>query len=221
MGNMSLKKLTGICFIVGVLANTLPFILTIFAGATPEEGVNIFQFFSGETIKYGTAGHAYSLISVIGLALVSFSVLMLREIMQGDGKDDNPLMRLGAYLFFVASIGFMASWSLDNAMAWDSSGEVAKNFMKLEMGLFFTFGVLYAAGGAIVAFCLVNSSYVHDMFAKVFSAYNAILFLVQINTLMTVDPNSFASIMPIFMMYGIGNLLSLAFFIPLGLKLMK
>ena len=48
MGNMSLKKLTGICFIVGVLANTLPFILTIFAGATPEEGVNIFQFFSGE-----------------------------------------------------------------------------------------------------------------------------------------------------------------------------
>ena len=131
MGNMSLKKLTGICFIVGVLANTLPFILTIFAGATPEEGVNIFQFFSGETIKYGTAGHAYSLISVIGLALVSFSVLMLREIMQGDGKDDNPLMRLGAYLFFVASIGFMVSWSLDNAMAWDSSGEVAKNFMKL------------------------------------------------------------------------------------------
>ena len=100
MAAMSIKKLGGICLVVGAIAGAVPLILSVFLGATPTEGVNIFKFFADEAVKNGITTNAYALISIIGFALVTFGIFTLRDILQND-ESDNALMRLGAYLFFL------------------------------------------------------------------------------------------------------------------------
>ena len=134
MAAMSIKKLGGICLVVGAIAGAVPLILSVFLGATPTEGVNIFKFFADEAVKNGITTNAYALISIIGFALVTFGVFTLRDILQND-ESDNALMRLGAYLFFLGSVGLIIGWSLDNAIVWGEA-DFAKHLMTIEMAFF-------------------------------------------------------------------------------------
>ena len=102
MAAMSIKKLGGICLVVGAIAGAVPLILSVFLGATPTEGVNIFKFFADEAVKNGIATNAYALISIIGFALVTFGVFTLRDILQND-ESDNAFGGLSVFLGFCWS----------------------------------------------------------------------------------------------------------------------
>ena len=219
MAAMSIKKLGGICLVVGAIAGAVPLILSVFLGATPTEGVNIFKFFADEAVKNGIATNAYALISIIGFALVTFGIFTLRDILQND-ESDNALMRLGAYLFFLGSLGLIIGWSLDNAIVWGEA-DFAKHLMTIEMAFFFPSGVLYWAGAGLVALTLAGNSYVNSLFARGICIFALIACALHIYTILSIDPNSVSTIMPLFVLTGIGNLIGPAFFISIGIKMMK
>ena len=219
MAAMSIKKLGGICLVVGAIAGAVPVILSVFLGATPTEGVNIFKFFADEAVKNGIVTNAYALISIIGVALVTFGIFTLRDILQND-ETDNALMRFGTYLFFLGSVGAIIGWSLDNAIVWGEA-DFAKHFMTIEMAFYLPSGILYWAGAGLVALTLAGNSYVNSLFARFVCLFALIACALHIYTILSIDPNSVTTIMPLFVLLGISNLIGPAFFISIGIKMIK
>ena len=72
----------GLCMILGEVLAFIPFLLGIMVGRTPEEGIYIYNFFSQNIIIGGKASLAYSLLSVIALALRSFGLYTWNKMMQ-------------------------------------------------------------------------------------------------------------------------------------------
>ena len=54
MNSMSLSKMGGLCLCIGAALLTIPFLLQITMGGTPEEGTLIWRYFAEEITKGGT-----------------------------------------------------------------------------------------------------------------------------------------------------------------------
>ena len=89
------------------------------------------------------------------------------------------------------------------------------------MGMFFTFGTIGWAGGAIVSLALANTEYINMLFLKAAAALFVILAFIFAFTLFTIEPYSAATIMPMFMGVSVGQIVNLVWQILIGQKMMQ
>ena len=78
MKPMSLKKLAGLSFCIGAVLITIPFLLQITAGGTPEEGTLIWRHFSNSIVEGGSLSLLFPLMSVTGIAFLMRYYIILR-----------------------------------------------------------------------------------------------------------------------------------------------
>ena len=86
MNNLSLSKLGGQCMIAGGVISFIPFLFQILAGGTPPDNENIFSFFANNTANAGSLGILYTLMSVLGIALVMYGIANLNGYMEKTAK---------------------------------------------------------------------------------------------------------------------------------------
>ena len=82
MKTMSLNKIGGLCLCVGAALLTIPFLLQITLGGTPEEGSLIWRYFADEITSGGNLTLLYPILSVLGIALLVFGVYTLNSLLQ-------------------------------------------------------------------------------------------------------------------------------------------
>ena len=99
--------------------------------------------------------------------------------------------------------------------------DFAKHFMTIEMAFYLPSGILYWAGAGLVALTLAGNSYVNSLFARFVCLFALIACALHIYTILSIDPNSVTTIMPLFVVIGISNLIGPAFFISIGIKMIK
>ena len=80
MQPMSLNKLAGLSYCIGAVLITIPFLLQITAGGTPEEGTLIWRYFAEEITKGGNLSLLYPLLSILGIALLIFGTYTLNNL---------------------------------------------------------------------------------------------------------------------------------------------
>ena len=79
MNSMSLNKLGGLCLCIGAALLTIPFLLQITMGGTPEEGSLIWRYFSEELTNGGTLSLLYPILSILGIAWPKFLAFFLNQ----------------------------------------------------------------------------------------------------------------------------------------------
>ena len=220
MNTISVSKLGGICLIGGGILGFIPFALQIMAGGPPEEGAHVFSYFAQNVVAGGQKSLAFALASTIAVAVTAFGVYTLNKLIQEKGPD--ALLGLGTFLFVFAQIGFAVSWSTDIAIVLGANNpELGAELFLTEMGMFFTFGIIGWAGGAIVSLALANTEYINVLFLKAAAALFVILAFIFAFTLFTIEPYSAATIMPMFMGVSVGQIVNLVWQILIGQKMMQ
>jgi hypothetical protein len=222
---MSLNKVGGISLCVGAVLLTIPFILQITFGGTPEEGTLIWRYFSEEILSGGKLSLLYPLLSIFGLSLSIFGLYTLNGSLQSEKSDG--LLGLGTVLTILGSIGFMFVWSLDYHILWGQSvvGNTewtdAALGMTMEIGIVLLFGGLNWAGIQCVASALSLRNFGNGAVIKITSVFAGLQVVNHIYTIFNLDPMSANSIMPFFIGMSVGQIVIFVFNISLGLQLMK
>ena len=225
MKTMSLNKVGGISLCVGAVLLTIPFILQITFGGTPEEGTLIWRYFSEEILSGGKLSLLYPLLSIFGLSLSIFGIYTLNGSLQSEKSDG--LLGLGTVLTILGSIGFMFVWSLDYHILWGQSvvGNTewtdAALGMTMEIGIVLLFGSLNWAGIQCVASALSLRNFGNGAVIKITSVFAGLQVVNHIYTIFNLDPMSANSIMPFFIGMSVGQIVIFVFNISLGLQLMK
>jgi len=225
MKTMSLNKVGGISLCVGAVLLTIPFILQITFGGTPEEGTLIWRYFSEEILSGGKLSLLYPLLSIFGLSLSIFGIYTLNGSLQSEKSDG--LLGLGTVLTILGSIGFMFVWSLDYHILWGQSvvGNTewtdAALGMTMEIGIVLLFGGLNWAGIQCVASALSLRNFGNGAVIKITSVFAGLQVVNHIYTIFNLDPMSANSIMPFFIGMSVGQIVIFVFNISLGLQLMK
>ncbi len=225
MKTMSLNKVGGISLCVGAVLLTIPFILQITFGGTPEEGTLIWRYFSEEILSGGKLSLLYPLLSIFGLSLSIFGIYTLNGSLQSEKSDG--LLGLGTVLTILGSIGFMFVWSLDYHILWGQSvvGNTewtdAALGMTMEIGIVLLFGSLNWAGIQCVASALSLRNFGNGAVIKITSVFAGLQVVNHIYTIFNLDPMSANSIMPFFIGMSVGQVVIFVFNISLGLQLMK
>lgn len=225
MKTMSLNKVGGISLCVGAVLLTIPFILQITFGGTPEEGTLIWRYFSEEILSGGKLSLLYPLLSIFGLSLSIFGLYTLNGSLQSEKSDG--LLGLGTVLTILGSIGFMFVWSLDYHILWGQSvvGNTewtdAALGMTMEIGIVLLFGGLNWAGIQCVASALSLRNFGNGAVIKITSVFAGLQVVNHIYTIFNLDPMSANSIMPFFIGMSVGQIVIFVFNISLGLQLMK
>ena len=225
MKTMSLNKVGGISLCVGAVLLTIPFILQITFGGTPEEGTLIWRYFSEEILSGGKLSLLYPLLSIFGLSLSIFGIYTLNGSLQSEKSDG--LLGLGTVLTILGSIGFMFVWSLDYHILWGQSvvGNTewtdAALGMTMEIGIVLLFGGLNWAGIQCVASALSLRNFGNGAVIKITSVFAGLQVVNHIYTIFNLDPMSANSIMPFFIGMSVGQVVIFVFNISLGLQLMK
>ena len=225
MKTMSLNKVGGISLCVGAVLLTIPFILQITFGGTPEEGTLIWRYFSEEILSGGKLSLLYPLLSIFGLSLSIFGLYTLNGSLQSEKSDG--LLGLGTVLTILGSIGFMFAWSLDYHILWGQSvvGNTgwadAALGMTMEIGIVLLFGGLNWAGIQCVASALSLRNFGNGAVIKITSVFAGLQVVNHIYTIFNLDPMSANSIMPFFIGMSVGQIVIFVFNISLGLQLMK
>ena len=225
MKTMSLNKVGGISLCVGAVLLTIPFILQITFGGTPEEGTLIWRYFSEEILSGGNLSLLYPLLSIFGLSLSIFGIYTLNGSLQSEKSDG--LLGLGTVLTILGSIGFMFVWSLDYHILWGQSvvGNTewtdAALGMTMEIGIVLLFGSLNWAGIQCVASALSLRNFGNGAVIKITSVFAGLQVVNHIYTIFNLDPMSANSIMPFFIGMSVGQVVIFVFNISLGLQLMK
>ena len=225
MKTMSLNKVGGISLCVGAVLLTIPFILQITFGGTPEEGTLIWRYFSEEILSGGKLSLLYPLLSIFGLSLSIFGLYTLNGSLQSEKSDG--LLGLGTVLTILGSIGFMFVWSLDYHILWGQSvvGNTewtdAALGMTMEIGIVLLFGGLNWAGIQCVASALSLRNFGNGAVIKITSVFAGLQVVNHIYTIFNLDPMSANSIMPFFIGMSVGQVVIFVFNISLGLQLMK
>lgn len=225
MKTMSLNKVGGISLCVGAVLLTIPFILQITFGGTPEEGTLIWRYFSDEILSGGNLSLLYPLLSIFGLSLSIFGIYTLNGSLQSEKSDG--LLGLGTVLTILGSIGFMFVWSLDYHILWGQSvvGNTewtdAALGMTMEIGIVLLFGSLNWAGIQCVASALSLRNFGNGAVIKITSVFAGLQVVNHIYTIFNLDPMSANSIMPFFIGMSVGQVVIFVFNISLGLQLMK
>ena len=225
MKTISLNKAGGYALCIGSLLLTIPFILQITFGGTPQEGTLIWRYFSNEIIAGGSLSLLYSLLSVTGIAFLIFGLYTLNQILQKEKEDG--LLSLGTVFAILGSIGYMFVWSLDYHILWGQSvvgeGEWkdASLGMTMEIGIVLLFGAVNWSGIQCIASALAIREYGNTAILKITSAFAGLHVVNHYYTIFTLDPMSANSIMPFFIGMSIGQLVLLAFNVSLGLRMLK
>ena len=225
MKTMSLNKVGGISLCVGAVLLTIPFILQITFGGTPEEGTLIWRYFSEEILSGGKLSLLYPLLSIFGLSLSIFGIYTLNGSLQSEKSDG--LLGLGTVLTILGSIGFMFVWSLDYHILWGQSvvGNTewtdAALGMTMEIGIVLLFGGLNWAGIQCVASALSLRNFGNGAVIKITSVFAGLQVVNHIYTIFNLDPMSANSIMLFFIGMSVGQIVIFVFNISLGLQLMK
>ena len=225
MKTMSLNKVGGISLCVGAVLLTIPFILQITFGGTPEEGTLIWRYFSEEILSGGKLSLLYPLLSIFGLSLSIFGIYTLNGSLQSEKSDG--LLGLGTVLTILGSIGFMFVWSLDYHILWGQSvvGNTewtdAALGMTMEIGIVLLFGGLNWAGIQCVASALSLRNFGNGAVIKITSVFAGLQVVNHIYTIFNLDPMSANSIMPFFIGMSVGQIVIFVFNLSLGLQLMK
>lgn len=225
MKTMSLNKVGGISLCVGAVLLTIPFILQITFGGTPEEGTLIWRYFSEEILSGGNLSLLYPLLSIFGLSLSIFGLYTLNGSLQSEKSDG--LLGLGTVLTILGSIGFMFVWSLDYHILWGQSvvGNTewtdAALGMTMEIGIVLLFGSLNWAGIQCVASALSLRNFGNGAVIKITSVFAGLQVVNHIYTIFNLDPMSANSIMPFFIGMSVGQIVIFVFNLSLGLQLMK
>ena len=225
MKTMSLNKVGGISLCVGAVLLTIPFILQITFGGTPEEGTLIWRYFSEEILSGGKLSLLYPLLSILGISLSIFGIYTLNGSLQSEKSDG--LLGLGTVLTILGSIGFMFAWSLDYHILWGQSvvGNTewtdAALGMTMEIGIVLLFGSLNWAGVQRLASALSLRNFGNGAVLKITSVFAGLQVVNHIYTIFNLDPMSANSIMPFFIGMSVGQIVIFIFNISLGLQLMK
>ena len=220
MGTMSVSRLGGICLLGGCILGFIPFALQIIVGGPPEEGTNVYSYFAQNVIAGGNESLAYTLVTAIAVALVAFGVYTLNGLMQE--KETDAFLGLGTFLFVFGQVGLVAAWSMDIAIVFGADkAQLGTEIFMREMSLFFTFGTMGWIGGALYSLALSNRGYINVLFLQAVAALYAILAILFSYTLFTIEQNSAATILPMFMGVTIGQIVSLVWQILIGRKMME
>ena len=223
MQPMSLNKLAGLSYCIGAVLITIPFLLQITAGGTPEEGTLIWRYFSNSILEGGNLSLLFPLMSITGIAFLIFATYTLNGILQKEKEDG--LLSLGTVFMILGSIGFMFVWALDYHILWgqDVVGEwtEAALGMTMEIGIVLLFGAVNWAGVQCFASALAFRGYGNPLLVKITSAFAGLHVVNHWYTIFTLDSMSSNSIMPFFIGMSIGQLVLFAFNISLGMGLLK
>ena len=99
MQPMSLNKLAGLSYCIGAVLITIPFLLQITAGGTPEEGTLIWRYFSNSILEGGNLSLLFPLMSITGIAFLIFATYTLNGILQKEKEDG--LLSLGTVFMIL------------------------------------------------------------------------------------------------------------------------
>jgi|TARA_B110000240_G_scaffold136893_1_gene151695 hypothetical protein len=225
MKTIPINKAGGFALCLGSLLLTIPFILQITFGGTPEEGTLIWRYFSNEIISGGALSLLYPLLSVTGIAFLIFGLYTLNDLLQKEKGDG--LLSLGTVFAILGSIGFMFAWSLDYHILWGQDvvgvGEWkdASLGMTMEIGIVLLFGAINWSGIQCIASALAMRKYGNTAILKITSIFAGLHVVNHFYTIFNLDPMSSNSIMPFFIGMTVGQLVLLAFNVSLGLRMIK
>ena len=220
MNTMSVSRLGGVCLLGGGILGFIPFALQIMVGGPPEEGANVYSYFAQNVIAGGSESLAYALVTSIAVALVAFGVYTLNGLMQE--KETDAFLGLGTFLFVFGQVGLVIGWSMDIAIVSGAdNAQLGTEIFMREMSLFFTFGTMGWIGGAIYSLALSNTGYINVLFLQGVAALNAILAVLFSYTLFTIEQNSAATIMPMFIGVSIGQIVNLVWQVLIGRKMIE
>ena len=223
MNSMSLSKMAGLCLCIGAALLTIPFLLQITMGGTPEEGTLIWRYFAEEITKGGNLSLLYPILSILCIAFLIFGTYTLNNLLQKEKEDG--LLSLGTVLIILGSIGYMIVWSLDYHILWgqhiENAWQIASLGMTMEIGMVMLFGILNWSGVQCFAAALGMRGYGNSTLVKITSAFAGLHVVNHFYTIFNLDPMSSSSIMPFFIGMSLGQLVLLAFNISLGMKMMK
>ena len=219
MNTMSESKLGGIAISIGAAMVFITFFIGVIAGGTPEKGVNVFAFFANDIASKGTQSLLFAVMSGIGLALLSFGYITLNKVIQEQEK--NPLLSFGTFMLVLGNIAYIFVWCMDIAIVFSTNSIPLVQMFRIEMGLFFVFGVIYNIGFLFYALSIAKKEYINSTIAKIVAGVSAVMGVLYIYTLLTLDQGNVDTIMPLFMGLGLANLLYLVFNVMLGRKMMQ
>ena len=225
MKTMSLNKIGGLCLCVGAVLLTIPFLLQITLGGTPEEGSLIWIYFANEITSGGNLTLLYPLLSVLGIAFLVFGIYTLNNLLQKEKEDG--LLSLGTVFVILGSIGYMIVWSLDYHILWGQTVVGSEEWtdaalgMTMEIGLVMLFGIVNWSGIQCLSSAMVVRGYGNSTLMKVTSVFAGLHVVNHIYTIFNLDPMSASSIMPFFIGMSLGQLVLLAFNVSLGMQMMK
>ena len=223
MNNISLSKCGGQCLIAGGVVSFIPFLMQILVGGPPPDNEYIFSYFANMTVDGGSLSVLYTMMSVFGVAFIMYGIFTLNGFLQEQKKD--ALLSLGTFLFLLGHVGGLVAWSVDPAMIIAQDTANISNMFISEMSLFFMFGPLFMLGSALVSLVLANREFVNPLFMRISAAvFVLIIPAFAFSAFTLTDPsthNSVSSIMPVFAGFSIAQIVSLAWQIMVGLKMMK
>ena len=223
MNNLSLSKLGGQCMIAGGVISFIPFLFQILAGGTPPDNENIFSFFANNTANAGSLGILYTLMSVLGTALVMYGISNLNGYMQK--QKNEAVLSLGTFLFILGQFAGLIGWSLDPAIIIAKDTANISNIFVQEMSIFFMFGPLIFLGSGLISLVLANRGFANALFMKISAVVFFLVIPVFIYTAFNItDPithNSEATVLPLFASISVAQIISLIWQIIVGSKMMK
>ena len=203
-----LKDLNAICLGLGPFLSLIPVFLQLLYNDMPVEGEHVFTHFANQIIINGNISLLNALLSIIGATLTAFGVFGLINNLQKN-KSDN-LMVFSVFLFLIATIGFIISWSQDFILVWGDAN-LAPSQMMIEFSLIFSFGILYWSSIAILSYRLLTVKFLNANLLIALSVLSSINIFLIIYTLFTFDPYNASTVNLLYLGFLVGSILFYVF----------
>ena len=214
---LSAKDLNAICLILGSIFSFIPFFIQLLYNDMPVDGEHIFTYFANQIILNGNISLLNSMLSIFGATLIGYGIFGLSKDLQKDHPDN--LINFALFLFLIATIGFIISWSQDFAIIWGDA-TLAPSQMMIEFSLTFSFGLLYWTGLAIFSYRISNLNFLDSNFLISFSIISSINVFLVIFTLFTIDVYAVSSLILLYLGFFIGNTILYIFCILAARKIL-
>ena len=203
-----LKDLNALCLGLGPFLSLIPVFLQLLYNDMPVEGEHVFTHFANQIIINGNISLLNALLSIIGATLTAFGIFGLINDLQKN-KSDN-LMVFSVFLFLIATIGFIISWSQDFILVWGDAN-LAPSQMMIEFSLIFSFGILYWSSIAILAYRLLTLKFLNTNLLIALSVLSSINIFLIIYTLFTFDPYNASTVNLLYLGFLVGSILFYVF----------
>ena len=203
-----LKDLNAICLGLGPFLSLIPVFLQLLYNDMPVEGEHVFTHFANQIIINGNISLLNALLSIIGATLTAFGIFGLINDLQKN-KSDN-LMVFSVFLFLIATIGFIISWSQDFILVWGDAN-LAPSQMMIEFSLIFSFGILYWSSIAILSYRLLTLKFLNANLLIALSVLSSINIFLIIYTLFTFDPYNASTVNLLYLGFLVGSILFYVF----------